>query len=196
MALSTSGRFLVRTHPSKATTGSRIKPHSLLAPASRLLDQQWADNRASNNRWFSSSSGGFQLDALSFSISPEEALDKFQQWSSDQGLNFLINFDSIRIGAAYVPVWAFDVNMRFIVTDTAGRKQYNWKPALFSNIYPSSHNVVHLEGLGAYAGYAYRRSLVHPIVNTTLVFLGQNTCLLYTSPSPRDQRGSRMPSSA
>ena len=24
----------------------------------------------------------------------------------------------------------------------------------------------------------------------------QNTCLLYTSPSPRDQRGSRMPSSA
>ena len=25
---------------------------------------------------------------------------------------------------------------------------------------------------------------------------GPNTCLLYTSPSPRDQRGSRMPSSA
>ena len=25
---------------------------------------------------------------------------------------------------------------------------------------------------------------------------GYNTCLLYTSPSPRDQRGSRMPSSA
>ena len=25
---------------------------------------------------------------------------------------------------------------------------------------------------------------------------GRNTCLLYTSPSPRDQRGSRMPSSA
>ena len=27
-------------------------------------------------------------------------------------------------------------------------------------------------------------------------FLGSKTCLLYTSPSPRDQRGSRMPSSA
>ena len=25
---------------------------------------------------------------------------------------------------------------------------------------------------------------------------GSHTCLLYTSPSPRDQRGSRMPSSA
>ena len=28
------------------------------------------------------------------------------------------------------------------------------------------------------------------------VFLSLKTCLLYTSPSPRDQRGSRMPSSA
>ena len=26
--------------------------------------------------------------------------------------------------------------------------------------------------------------------------IGRNPCLLYTSPSPRDQRGSRMPSSA
>ena len=29
-----------------------------------------------------------------------------------------------------------------------------------------------------------------------LLSLQYNTCLLYTSPSPRDQRGSRMPSSA
>ena len=29
-----------------------------------------------------------------------------------------------------------------------------------------------------------------------LVLLKVNACLLYTSPSPRDQRGSRMPSSA
>ena len=28
------------------------------------------------------------------------------------------------------------------------------------------------------------------------LFARANTCLLYTSPSPRDQRGSRMPSSA
>ena len=31
---------------------------------------------------------------------------------------------------------------------------------------------------------------------TALAGLAQHTCLLYTSPSPRDQRGSRMPSSA
>ena len=29
-----------------------------------------------------------------------------------------------------------------------------------------------------------------------VIFVGDGTCLLYTSPSPRDQRGSRMPSSA
>ena len=32
--------------------------------------------------------------------------------------------------------------------------------------------------------------------NLRLVFDYRYTCLLYTSPSPRDQRGSRMPSSA
>ena len=31
---------------------------------------------------------------------------------------------------------------------------------------------------------------------TTLAHALSHTCLLYTSPSPRDQRGSRMPSSA
>ena len=31
-----------------------------------------------------------------------------------------------------------------------------------------------------------------PVINT----IAMQTCLLYTSPSPRDQRGSRMPSSA
>ena len=30
----------------------------------------------------------------------------------------------------------------------------------------------------------------------TILCIGRSTCLLYTSPSPRDQRGSRMPSSA
>ena len=33
-------------------------------------------------------------------------------------------------------------------------------------------------------------------VGTFRIFAGNRFCLLYTSPSPRDQRGSRMPSSA
>ena len=41
----------------------------------------------------------------------------------------------------------------------------------------------------------------YPSGRFTLAFVGygpesDQTCLLYTSPSPRDQRGSRMPSSA
>ena len=36
----------------------------------------------------------------------------------------------------------------------------------------------------------------HPNGNDILVDGDGNACLLYTSPSPRDQRGSRMPSSA
>ena len=36
----------------------------------------------------------------------------------------------------------------------------------------------------------------HIIENSELSSNGIYTCLLYTSPSPRDQRGSRMPSSA
>ena len=32
--------------------------------------------------------------------------------------------------------------------------------------------------------------------SANVLLFGGNICLLYTSPSPRDQRGSRMPSSA
>ena len=34
------------------------------------------------------------------------------------------------------------------------------------------------------------------VINRSLFFVFIGSCLLYTSPSPRDQRGSRMPSSA
>ena len=34
------------------------------------------------------------------------------------------------------------------------------------------------------------------LIDVVMVSSGTMTCLLYTSPSPRDQRGSRMPSSA
>ena len=33
-------------------------------------------------------------------------------------------------------------------------------------------------------------------LNDEIVSIGHNTCLLYTSPSPRDRQKSRMPSSA
>ena len=41
-----------------------------------------------------------------------------------------------------------------------------------------------------------RRALIDSGVERRLIKIRGNSCLLYTSPSPRDQRGSRMPSSA
>jgi DnaJ-domain-containing protein 1 len=121
------------------------------------------------------------LDALPFSISPEEALESFRHWAEqDQGLRYLMSYDSVRIGAAYVPVWSFDVNIRFAVSASSSSKSkqpnttsYDWKPSLFQAYGDSS--VVHLPGLSAYAGYSYRRSLVNPVHSTTLVFMGDRT---------------------
>lgn len=123
----------------------------------------------------SSSSSGFKLDALPFSVSPEEALQKFYGWAYDeQGLNYILNQNSVRIGAAYCPVWSFDVNVRYVVIDKDGRRRFGWKPDVFAEAY-ASQTVIHLPGLSAYAGYHYRRALVNPIHNTSLVFLGGET---------------------
>jgi hypothetical protein len=127
------------------------------------------DTRKNKNR------NGFKLDALAFSVSPEEALQKFRTWAvDDQGLNYLLSWNSIRIGAAYVPVWSFDVNVRFVRSEKkSGRKRFDWKPDIFS-VY-GQQSVVHLPGLSAYAGHSYRRSLVNPVHNTTMVFMGSDT---------------------
>ena len=52
-----------------------------------------------------------------------------------------------------------------------------------------------MDGLRGFPAFAETSSdLVEQILNESARFTGD--CLLYTSPSPRDQRGSRMPSSA
>jgi hypothetical protein len=110
---------------------------------------------------------------LTFSVSPERALEKFEKWArSDQGLNsFLMRPESVRIAAAYCPVWSFDVNVRYVVKDPGtGRFRFDWKPSIFS-VY-GSQPVIHIPGLSSYAGYSYRRSLIDPLHNTSLIFLG------------------------
>lgn len=134
-------------------------------------------NSTVQRRHFSDRKSGrdFQLDALPFSIAPEEALQQFQKWAVDeQGLNHLISWKSVRIGASYVPVWSFDVNVRFVVTSKDGKKRYDWKPQIFEDAY-GNQPVIYVSGLSTYAGYEYRRSLINPIVNTTLVFMGDKT---------------------
>ena len=49
-------------------------------------------------------------------------------------------------------------------------------------------------GAGYTAGELIRLLLNHP--ETEIVFINSSSCLLYTSPSPRDGLLSRMPSSA
>jgi len=68
-------------------------------------------------------------------------------------------------------MWSFDLNVRYIVKDPqTGRKRFDWKPDIFS-VY-GTQSVLHISGLSAYAGYAYRRTLIDPLHNTSLIFLG------------------------
>jgi hypothetical protein len=141
--------------------------------------KSWKLSNCSEYRSFSSrrsSKNPFENTfGLAFSISPDVALEKFQQWAEkEQGLNsFLMNADSVQMVAAYCPVWSFDLNVRYLVTDSkTGRKRFNWKPDIFS-VYGTQY-VLHLPGLSAYAGYSYRRSLIDPLHNTALVFLGEH----------------------
>lgn len=119
----------------------------------------------------------FNLRALPFSISPEEALESFRKWAEDdQGLKYLMNYNSIRIGAAYVPVWSFDLNIRFKQQEKRSNP-YSWKPPIFEGYDRSGRqDVIYLPGgLAAYAGYSYRRSLINPVHSTTLIFMGNQT---------------------
>lgn len=121
------------------------------------------------------STGGFSSNTfgLAFSVSPEAARQKFLRWArTEQGLpSFLLGDSGVRLSAWYCPVWNFDLNIRYIVTDPeTGKKRFDWKPDLFS-VY-GTQSVIHVPGLSAYAGYGYRRSLIDPLHNTSLVFLG------------------------
>ena len=57
-------------------------------------------------------------------------------------------------------------------------------------------------GDGDIVGYSYRDMVAYYLLTmlsrafSSMPALASGICLLYTSPSPRDQRGSRMPSSA
>ena len=125
-------------------------------------------------RSFSSRNGNsFKLDALTFSVSPDEALAQFEKWAhNDQGLRYLLRWNTVRIGASYVPVWSFDINIRYVMFE-GNIKKYDWKPSIFS-VY-GNQKIIHVPGLSAYAGHEYRRSLINPVHNTTLVFMADKT---------------------
>eukprot|EP00586_Coscinodiscus_wailesii_P003600 CAMPEP_0172489894 /NCGR_PEP_ID=MMETSP1066-20121228/20164_1 /TAXON_ID=671091 /ORGANISM="Coscinodiscus wailesii, Strain CCMP2513" /LENGTH=606 /DNA_ID=CAMNT_0013258085 /DNA_START=279 /DNA_END=2099 /DNA_ORIENTATION=+ len=131
-----------------------------------------------NSRKNSSSKSSFQLDALPFSLPPTVAFEKFQTWAGTfQGLSsyLLLAPRSIRLTPSYVPVWSFDVNLRFkTVLPRGGGVTYRKKPEPFLDAYEGS-DIVHLPGLSVYAGYSYRRSVINAVHETSLVFLGRTT---------------------
>lgn len=117
----------------------------------------------------------FRADGLPFTISPEESTEKFFKWAyEEQGLRFLLNKNKVRISASYCPVWSFDVNVRYVVTDSQGKEKLGWKPEIFRGAY-GNQAVIFLPGMSAYAGYSYRRSLLNPLHNISLLFLGDQT---------------------
>ena len=157
--LTKTSRTFVSCSRSNFIFPARIRPK-------RICSQRL---RSSSSR----SGNAFKLDALTFSVSPDEALAQFEKWAhNDQGLRYLLRWNTVRIGASYVPVWSFDINIRY-VTSECNIKGYDWKPSIFS-VY-GNQKIIHVPGLSAYAGHEYRRSLINPVHNTTLVFMGDKT---------------------
>lgn len=60
----------------------------------------------------------FQLDALPFTLSPDEAYKKFESWAvKEQGLGPLLSvggpIGSATVQPVYAPFWYFTLNVRF-----------------------------------------------------------------------------------
>lgn len=162
--------------PSVASTPFRLLSKSgrnNISPSRFFLQKRYNSNNSLKD-----------IYGLPFTISPERALEKFEKWArNDQGLNtFIMNWNNVRIAAAYTPVWSFTLNIRFVLINNndkektkAGRasRRLDWMPSMFQEAYGTNQYVVHVPGLSAYAGHSYRRSLIEPLHNTTLVFLGE-----------------------
>lgn len=146
---------------------AKLSSPSITTVISRWSNENYFQSTAIRFHSSKGGKGNFKLDALRFSVSPEEALEKWRVWAEDdQSLSYLLNYNSIRIGAAYCPVWSFDLNINF--PDES-------MPPLFKQAFFSSRDPIHMPGLSAYAGYSYRRSLVNPVHSTSLVFMGDQT---------------------
>ena len=132
----------------------------------------------SSLRWVSSQRNQddiYKLEGLPFTISPEQATAKFYGWVfQEQGLKYILRSNSVRLSAAFCPVWSFDLNVRYVTTDSGGRRDFKWKPDLFRRAY-GEQPIIHMPGLSSYAGYNYRRSLLNPLHNISLLFLGSQT---------------------
>ena len=79
------------------------------------------------------------------------------------------------------------------MTNNSLQERNWWKEGIVYQIYPRSFKDTSGNGVGDLRGIIQKLDYIKSL-GVTMVWL--NPCLLYTSPSPRDKRQSRMPSSA
>ena len=103
----------------------------------------------------------------------------------------MLSNKEVQIGSSMARIFAFAIVPSFLIQAfalTSSGYDATWGPVL------SVLNVV--TGFALLFVFALTTKLYGDDNNPYVRITGSIACLLYTSPSPRDQRGSRMPSSA
>ena len=94
--------------------------------------------------------------------------------------------------------WHFD-NSKFAITLLLQAPKGGGHFEYVSNLRNAEKNEMNFEGVEAVLNGKTKINRLDTRPGTLILFRGQNSihsCLLYTSPSPRDRQKSRMPSSA
>ena len=130
-------------------------------------------------------------------VDPQSMIDRwgadtvrlFSMFASppDQSLEW--NDDAIAGGSRFLRrVWNVFVKheSRIIQTELSPSMDFSAANEICKNLRRTTHNLIQK------VLFDYERQQFNTVVAAAM----ELTCLLYTSPSPRDQRGSRMPSSA
>ena len=121
--------------------------------------------------------------SMKYNISPKYS--SLEEVILDIKKNFSSTGESIKSGRNHLKIIDLD-NKKFVVKSF--KKPTAIKSYTYGNIYPSK----------AKRSFDYANILLSKGIHTPepVAYIDYYNCLLYTSPSPRDKRQSRMPSSA